>query len=98
MFLIVYKLSVEFRAGCKYYELATEFKASCKKSWVLLQKLNNNLYLYYKAKDYKLDFCFKKQALVTLKSYGAQVAATLGKIESDSRTLYKLKAILNFLV
>ena len=32
--------------------------------------LKNNLYLYYGAGDYKLDFCLKKQTTVTPKGCG----------------------------
>ena len=37
--------------------------------------LKNNLYLYYHTKDYKLDFCPKKQTMVTSKGYSASATA-----------------------
>lgn len=40
------------------------------------KRVNNNLCLYYRGRDYKLDSYFKKKALVTSKDYSAQVAAT----------------------
>jgi len=37
--------------------------------------LKNNLYLYYGARDHKLDFCPKKQTTVSPKGHGALVTA-----------------------
>ena len=37
--------------------------------------LGNNICLYCSARDYKLDFCSKKQTTVTPKSYGASATA-----------------------
>ena len=38
--------------------------------------LENNLCLYYSAEDYKLDFCPKKQTMVTSKGRGASATAS----------------------
>ena len=61
--------------------------------------LENNLCLYCGAGDYKLDFCPKKQTMVSSK--GHSVSATtfkkpLEKQRVTSRTLYRLRAMLNF--
>ena len=45
------------------------------------KRVDNNLCIYYKTEDYKLDFCSKKQILITSKSYS--IRAT----EQKSRTL-----------
>ena len=37
--------------------------------------LENNLYLYCDVEDYKLDFCPKKQTIVTSKSHSTSAAA-----------------------
>ena len=37
--------------------------------------LKNNLCLYYSIKDCKLNFCSKKQIIVTFKDYSTSVAA-----------------------
>jgi len=37
--------------------------------------LKNNLYLYCSAEDHKLDFCSKKQTMVTSKGCGASATA-----------------------
>ena len=37
--------------------------------------LKNNLCLYYSAGDHKLDFCLKKQTIVTLKGCGTSTTA-----------------------
>ena len=37
--------------------------------------LKNNLYLYYGIEDHKLDFCSKKQTMVSPKGCGALVTA-----------------------
>jgi len=39
--------------------------------------LKNNLCLYYSTEDHKLDFCPKKQTMVTLKGCGASAAVDL---------------------
>jgi len=36
--------------------------------------LKNNLCLYCRAGDYKLDFCPKKQTMITSKDYGVSAA------------------------
>ena len=43
--------------------------------------LENNLYLYYSTRDYKLDSCFKKQTTVSPKGYGASAAASKKLLE-----------------
>ena len=40
--------------------------------------LENNLYLYCGARDYKLEYCSKKQTTVTLKSHGCYNSKFLG--------------------
>jgi len=37
--------------------------------------LENNLCLYHSAEDHKLDFCSKKQTMVTSKSHGVLATA-----------------------
>jgi len=59
--------------GNLFLKLANDSKLTSNKQ---KKKLNNNLCLFYKAEDYKLGFCSKKQALVTSKSYSTQVAVT----------------------
>ena len=44
--------------------------------------LKNNLYLYYRARNYKLDFYLKKQTIVTLKSYSILVATNFSTATS----------------
>ena len=61
--------------------------------------LKNNLYFYCGAGDHKLDSCFKKQTMVTPK--GCSTSATtskkpLEKQRVTSRTLHRLKTMLNF--
>ena len=67
--------------------------------------LKNNLYLYYSTGDYKLDFCSKKQTIVTPKGCGASATADPLAIASEKlsekwrvtlRTSHRLRAILNF--
>ena len=69
--------------------------------------LKNNLYLYCGTGDYKLDFCPKKQTMVSPKGHGASaitdtLAAAfkkpLEKERATFRTLYRLRAALNFSV
>ena len=69
--------------------------------------LKNNLCLYYSIGDYNLDFCSKKQTIVTLKGCSALTTANfltatskklLEKQRVTPRTLYRLRATLNFLV
>jgi len=38
--------------------------------------LENNLYLYCGTEDHKLDFCSKKQTMVSPKSYSASATAS----------------------
>jgi len=45
--------------------------------------LKNNLYLYYGAGYYKLEYCSKKQATVTSKSHNTSVTADLPIAASD---------------
>jgi len=42
----------------------------------------NNLYLYCGVEDHKLDFCSKKQTIVTFKSYSIS-AITFEKLSED---------------
>ena len=61
--------------------------------------LENNLCLYYGAGDYKLDSCPKKQTMITSKSRSALATTSekpLEKQKATSRTLHRLRAILNF--
>ena len=67
--------------------------------------LKNNLCLYYGIRDYKLNFCSKKQVIVTPKSHSASITtdppAVASKKPSEKqrvtpRTLHRLKATLNF--
>ena len=67
--------------------------------------LENNLYLYCSAGDHKLDSCPKKQTTVTFKDHSALATAnslivafekTSEKQRTTFRTLYRLKAMLNF--
>ena len=67
--------------------------------------LENNLHLYCSTGDHKLDSCSKKQTTVTFKGYSTLATAnsltvtfekTLEKQRTTSRTLYRLKAMLNF--
>ena len=44
--------------------------------------LKNNLYLYYRARDYKLNFYLKKQTIVTLKSYSILVVTNFSTATS----------------
>ena len=44
--------------------------------------LKNNLYLYYRARNYKLNFYLKKQTIVTLKSYSILVATNFSTATS----------------
>ena len=69
--------------------------------------LKNNLYLYCGVGDHKLDSCPKKQTMITLKGHGASATADplavafkklLEKQRAISRTLHRLRAILNFSV
>ena len=65
--------------------------------------LKNNLCLYCGTKDHKLNFCSKKQTIVTFKDCNANPLAAafkklLKKYKATSRTLYKLRAMLNFLI
>ncbi len=56
--------------------------------------LKNNLCLYCGAKNYKLDFCLKKQTIIL-----QQLFSKLSeKQRVTPKTLYKLRAMLNFLV
>jgi len=43
--------------------------------------LKNNLCLYYGAEDYKLDFCSKKQTMVTPKGHSASATASEKPLE-----------------
>jgi len=47
--------------------------------------LKNNLCLYYRAEDYKLDFCFKEQTMVIPK--GHSVSATADFLADASEKL-----------
>ena len=47
--------------------------------------LENNLCLYYSAGDYKLDFCLKKQTMVTPK--GCSASATANSLVAASKKL-----------
>ena len=63
--------------------------------------LENNLYLYYDIGDYKLDFCSKKQTMVSPKNHSTLATASKKPSEkwrATSRTLHRLRAVLNFLV
>ena len=67
--------------------------------------LENNLCFYCGTEDYKLDFCFKKQTIVTPKSFSTSAIANspasekpLEKQRVTFRTLYRLRAILSFSV
>ena len=65
----------------------------------LTSNFKNNMYLYCSTKDYKLDFCSKKQTIVTPKNCSASVTVSKKLSEKQrvtSKTLYRLRATLNF--
>jgi len=52
------------------FKLASNSKLTSNK---YKKHLKNNLYLYYRAKDYKLDFCPEKQTMVIPKGHSTSV-------------------------
>ena len=69
--------------------------------------LKNNLCFYYRVGDNKLDFCSKKQTIVTPKGYSVSAATdlpiaipekSLERYRAILKTSYRLKATLNFSV
>ena len=86
------------------FKLASNSKLTsdkCKKH------LKNNLYLYYGTGDHKLDSYPKKQTIVTPKGHNASTTTNPSTATSKNssekwrvtlRTLYRLRAVLNFSV
>jgi len=58
-------------------DLSSKLASNSKLTSVKCKKqLKNNLYFYCNVGDHKLDFCPKKQTIVTPMSYGASATAS----------------------
>ena len=70
-------------------DLSSKLASNCKLTSDKCEKhLENNLYLYYDARDYKLNSCPKKQTTVTLKSHSA-LATTNILVAASKKPLEK---------